>query len=147
MVDFLVSLVIAGRYFFRSRADTALELLALRQQLAVLKRKRPRPALNCVDRAFWIVLRRLWPQWKDALVIVKPETVVGWHRAAFRFCGFRSKWGSDSGVKRGAIPLEAGQDSAGKRGTYRAINGTVPHLAESRPGSSGTAPRISGIGP
>ena len=85
MIDFLVSLVMAGRCLFRSRADTALELLALRQQLAVLKRKRPRPALNHLDRALWILLRRLWPRWKDALLIVKPETVVGWHRAAFRF--------------------------------------------------------------
>ncbi len=67
MIDFLVALVVAGRCLFRSRADSALEVLALRQQLAVLERKRPRPALNCVDRAFWILLRRLWPQWKDTL--------------------------------------------------------------------------------
>ena len=59
MIDFLLALLAAGRSLFRTRADTALEVLALRQQLAVLKRKRPRPALNCVDRAFWIVLRRL----------------------------------------------------------------------------------------
>ena len=70
--------------FFRSRSDTALEVLALRQQVAVLKRKRPRPKLNSLDRLFWTTLRRFWSRWTDVLVIVKPETVVGWHRAGFR---------------------------------------------------------------
>ena len=72
------------RVFFRSRVDTSLEVLALRQQVAVLKRKRPRPSLNRFDRIFWTTLRNLWPRWSDVLVIVKPETVVGWHRAGFR---------------------------------------------------------------
>jgi len=72
------------RAFFRSRVDTSLEVLALRQQVAVLKRKRPRPSLNRFDRIFWTTLRNLWPRWSDVLVIVKPETVVGWHRAGFR---------------------------------------------------------------
>jgi len=74
----------AIRVFFRSRADTSLEVLALRQQVAVLKRKRPRPSLNRLDRFFWTTLRYIWPRWSDVLVIVKPETVVGWHRAGFR---------------------------------------------------------------
>jgi putative transposase len=47
--------------FFRSRSDTALEVLAVRQQLAVLKRQRPRPVLNSLDRFFWTTLRSLWP--------------------------------------------------------------------------------------
>jgi putative transposase len=84
MFDLLLALVAAGRFFFRSRAYTALEILALRQQVAVLKRKHPRPAVNRMDRVLWIWLRRVWPRWKDALVIVKPETVIGWHRAGFR---------------------------------------------------------------
>ncbi len=50
----------------------------------MLKRKRPRPPLNSFDRLFWTTLHRLWPRWSDILVIVKPETVVGWHRAGFR---------------------------------------------------------------
>jgi hypothetical protein len=49
-------LLAAIRVFFRSRSDTALEVLALRQQLAVLKRKRPRPPLNSLDRLFWTML-------------------------------------------------------------------------------------------
>ena len=50
MLDLLLALLAAGRVFFRSRADTALEVLALRQQVAVLKRKHPRPAVNRFDR-------------------------------------------------------------------------------------------------
>jgi putative transposase len=66
------------------RVQTFLEVLALWQQLAVLKRKRPRPALNGLDRLFWTSLRQIWPRWSDVLLIVQPETVVGWHQAGFR---------------------------------------------------------------
>ena len=59
-------------------------ILALRQQVAVLKRQRPRPSLNCGDRFFGTTLRRVWSRWAEVLVIVQPETVVGWHRAGFR---------------------------------------------------------------
>jgi hypothetical protein len=51
----------AFRVFFRSRGDAALEIVALRQQVAVLKRRRPRPTLNSLDRRFWTTLRRVWP--------------------------------------------------------------------------------------
>jgi transposase InsO family protein len=80
--------------FVRARHDLGLEILALRQQVAVLKRKRPRPRLNSFDRLFWIALSRLWSRWGEALILVKPETVVGWHRAGFRlFWRFRSRGG------------------------------------------------------
>ena len=82
--EILLSLLAAIRVFFRSRSDTALEVLALRQQVAVLKRKRPRPKLNARDRLFWTTLRQCWSRWPDVLVLVKPDTVVGWHRAGFR---------------------------------------------------------------
>ncbi len=85
MLEFTLSLLAAVRVFFRCRSDIALEVLALRQQLAVFKRKRPRPNLNSSDRLFWTMLRHCWSRWTDVLVIVKPETVVGWHRAGFRF--------------------------------------------------------------
>lgn len=84
VLQFILSTLAATRVFFRSRSDTALEVLALRQQVAVLKRKRPRPTLNSLDRFFWMTLRRFWSRWTDVLVIVKPETVIGWHRAGFR---------------------------------------------------------------
>ncbi len=84
MLLLITAFLAAIRVFFRSRVDTSLEVLALRQQVAVLKRKRPRPSLSRLDRFVWTTLRRIWPRWSDVLVIVKPETVVGWHRAGFR---------------------------------------------------------------
>lgn len=56
----------------------------LRQQLAVLKRKHPRPKLGPLDKLFSVVVRGFWSQWKDALVLVLPETVVRWHRTGFK---------------------------------------------------------------
>ena len=82
MLAIILSFFVAIRVFFRSRSDTALEVLALRQQVAVLKRKRPRPKLNAWDRLFWTTLRLSWSLWPDVLVLVKPDTVVDWHRAA-----------------------------------------------------------------
>src|SRR5262249_10603216 len=70
--------------FFRSRHDLGLELVALRQQLGVLKRKNARPRLGQWDRLFWVALRRFWSRWAEALIVVKPKTVVSWHRAGFR---------------------------------------------------------------
>jgi hypothetical protein len=85
MFQLFIAVLGAFRVFFRSRSDTALENLALRQQLAVLKRQRLRPPLSSGDRFFWTTLRRFWSRWTDVLLIVQPETVVGWHRAGFRF--------------------------------------------------------------
>jgi putative transposase len=82
--EFILSMLAVIRVFCQSRSDTALEILALRQQVAVLKRRRPRPALNSLDRLFWTTIRRFWSRWSDVLVIVKPETVIHWHRAGFR---------------------------------------------------------------
>ena len=82
MIPFFISFLICLGAFFRSRCS--LEILALRQQLGVLKRKHPRRRLLVHDRIFWVLLRRLWPAWSDVLVIVRPETVVAWHRAGFR---------------------------------------------------------------
>jgi len=62
----------------------ALENLALRHQLGVLKRSVKRPRLVKKDRILWVLLCRFWHGWKDSLVIVKPDTVVRWHRKGFR---------------------------------------------------------------
>jgi hypothetical protein len=92
MIFFFISFLACLNAFFRSRYNLSLEILALRQQLGVLKRKQPRPRLRFHDRIFWILLRRLWPAWSNVLVIVKPETVVAWHRAGFRlFWRLRSR--------------------------------------------------------
>jgi len=84
VAEFISSILAAVRVFFISRSDTALKVLALRRQLAVRKRKRPRPPVRPIDRLFWTTLRRCWARWMDVLVIVQPATVVGWHRAGFR---------------------------------------------------------------
>jgi putative transposase len=70
--------------FFRSRRDLLLENLALRQQPAVLRARHPQPRFSASDRLFWVILRRLWLGWKQALILVQPETVVRWHRAGFK---------------------------------------------------------------
>jgi putative transposase len=72
------------RGFLISRSALAAENLALRQQLAVLRRSVRRPRLRRYDRVFWAWLSRLWVGWKGTLVIVSPATVVGWHRQGFR---------------------------------------------------------------
>src|SRR5438128_129500 len=69
---------------FRSRAALQLEILALRHQLGVLHRSVKRPKLTTADRLLWACLCRIWPNWRSALVIVKPDTVIAWHRKAFR---------------------------------------------------------------
>jgi putative transposase len=62
----------------------ALENLALRQRLAVYKRTTPRPKLRPADRLFWAGLARVWTGWRQALVIVSPDTVLRWQRRRFR---------------------------------------------------------------
>jgi len=85
---------------FRSREEQAIVELALRQQLAVYAQKRPRRKLSPLDRAFWVALSRLWPRWKNHLVVVRPETVVRWHRQ-----GFRRYWRSISTPGPGRPPI------------------------------------------
>lgn len=67
-----------------SRRNLLLENLALRQQLMVLKSRHSQPRFTASDKLFWVILRRLWPDWKQALILVQPETVVRWHRAGFK---------------------------------------------------------------
>src|SRR6267378_2143540 len=85
MLIFLTTLLASWASIFRSRASLGLENLALRHQIGVLHRSAgKRPKLTAGDRLLWICLSRLWRDWRSALAIVKPETVVAWHRAAFR---------------------------------------------------------------
>jgi hypothetical protein len=69
---------------FRARRSLLIENLASRQQLAAIKRRHPRSQLGRLDKLFWVVIRQLWSQWKKALIVVTPETVVRWHQAGFR---------------------------------------------------------------
>jgi putative transposase len=82
--DLLRALLFSSLAFFRTRRQLAVEILALRHQLGVLKRSTKRPRLTNADRGLWVLLSRRWPGWRDALIVVKPATVMKWHRAGFR---------------------------------------------------------------
>ena len=98
----LVEAVIGALFAaFRPRASLIAENLALRHQLAALMREGARHRLRPIDRAFWVVLLRTWSRWADVLAIVKPATVVTWHRRGFaRFWAKKSR-------RRGRPPLSA----------------------------------------
>jgi len=68
----------------RTQRELALENLALRQQLTLWKARQPRPRLTALDRISWVVLSRFWKNWQNSLRVVRPATVVGWHRQGFR---------------------------------------------------------------
>lgn len=72
------------RDLLRPRHDLMLENLALRQQINVLRRGNTRPAFRLRDRLFWVVLMRIWAGWRRPLALVKPETVIAWHRKGWR---------------------------------------------------------------
>jgi hypothetical protein len=85
MLEVLFSLLSSFRVYFQSSADLQLEFLALRHQITVLQRKTPKPRLKSADRHLWVWLSRFWSRWRSALVIVKPDTVIDWHRRGFRW--------------------------------------------------------------
>src|SRR5229473_2885972 len=85
MITILSALVSLLSFRVRSRASLELEVVALRHQVAVLRRQRSdRLRLFCADRILWVWLYRIWPQALHAMVLVKPATVVHWHRSGFR---------------------------------------------------------------
>jgi hypothetical protein len=77
-------LAAAASAAFKSRATLHLENLALRHQLSVLRRSVKPPKLTSADRLLWACLCEVWIDWRSSLVIVKPETVIGWHRKGFQ---------------------------------------------------------------
>ena len=89
---------------FKSRAALQLENLALRHQLGVLRRSVKRPKLTPADRLWWAWLCEIWNDWRSSLVIVKPETVIAWHRKSFRlFWTWKIRFGQPG---RSAVPQE-----------------------------------------
>src|SRR6266481_2451593 len=111
----------------RARRSLLLENLALRQQLAVLKRLRPRPRLDLLDKLFWVAVRRFWSRWQQFLIAVMPETVVRWHRG-----GFRLYWKLTSRVRR---PI-------GRRQTSKEVRQLIFRMVVENP--TWGAPRIHG---
>src|SRR3982751_2217973 len=103
--------------FFKTSAELRLENLALRQQLGVLRRSAPkRLRLTPADRVFWVGMKRVWSRWQDALMIVKPETVLAWHRKGFRlFWTWKIRHGKPG---RPAVPKEI-QDLIRKSVNFR----------------------------
>src|ERR1700693_3961498 len=112
---------------FCSHHGLLLENLALRQQLVVLKRHHPRPRVNFFDRLFWLFVRRCWSGWKQALLVVTPETVVRWH-----YAGFRWYWRVISKVSR----------PTGRRQTSKEVRDLIFQMVAENP--SWGAPRIHG---
>ena len=104
MMSVLLSVLLTLRTWAHSRAALQLEVLALRDQLQVLQRSRPRRLrLATIDRWLWVVLSRVWTEWRAALVIVKPETVIAWHRRGFRLWW---TWKSRHRTGRPALPAD-----------------------------------------
>ena len=112
---------------FRSRRRLLLENLVLRQQLATLKRRHRRARLDLVDKLFWVAVRRFWSGWKQALIVVTPETVVRWHRA-----GFRLYWRLISRVRK----------ATGRRPTPKEVRELIFRMVAENP--TWGAPRIHG---
>src|SRR5713226_2071768 len=95
MSSLISALLAALSSAFRTRAGLQFEILALRHQLGVLQRSsRKRPKLTPADRILWAWLSQVWVDWPAALIIVKPETVIAWHRKGFRlFWTWRGRLG------------------------------------------------------
>jgi putative transposase len=101
MMSVLISVLAALRGLIQSRAALHLAILALRHQLQVVQRSRARRLrLARADRWLWAWLSRAWGDWRTAVVIVKPETVVAWHRQ-----GFRLFWTWKSRRRHGRPPV------------------------------------------
>ena len=99
-----MAVLAAARDRLRTRAALQIEVLALRHQLSVLQRSVKRPQLTPADRFLWAWLAALWRDWRSALVLVKPETVIAWHRKGFRLLWTWKVRRGPSG--RPAVPLE-----------------------------------------
>jgi putative transposase len=127
MIPILVSLLAVLRDSLRKRVALQAEVLALRHQLLVLQRKneKKRLRLSVADRFLWVWLSRIWADWRSALRVVKPETVIAWHRK-----GFRLYWSWKSRRRQGRPPV-----SVDLRGLIRQMSAANPRWG---------APRIHG---
>src|SRR5882762_2212311 len=125
----LLALVVALRslaLICAGHRAVALENLALRQQLAMFKRTVRRPQLRHRDRLFWMLLANAWEDWRTALIVVHPDTVVRWHRQ-----WLRRQW-----TRRSA------RGRSGRPGTPATIRTLVMKIAAANP--LWGAPRIHG---
>ncbi|MDQ3685527.1 MAG: helix-turn-helix domain-containing protein, partial [Acidobacteriota bacterium] len=126
MISLFLAFISTSLVVFKDRRDLTLEILALRQQLIVYKRLQPRLPLQPQDRLFWVWLSKIWGRWRHGLIIVKPETVINWHRK-----GFRLFWTKISQRKRVGRPAVSPQ-----------VRASIKQMAEANP--LWGAPRIHG---
>ncbi len=103
LLRFLALTIRCAPALLRSHSEQAIVELALRQQLATYSQKRSKPKITPLDRVFWVALFRFWPRWRHSLVIVKPDTVIRWHRSGFKLYW---RWISKPGPGRPPISLE-----------------------------------------
>ena len=127
LLSLVVAIVHLLRSTFKSRSDLVLENLVLRQQVLTLKKRNFRPRLAWTDRMFWVCLSRIWSHWRRFLIIVKPETVIRWHREAFR-----RHWRSISNVDK----------TPGRPRTHQEIRDLIRRMVRENP--TWGAPRIHG---
>ena len=127
MLSFLGLLFASIANCLRSRHHLVLENLALRQQLAALTARHHKPRLAVRDKLFWVVLRRMWPGWRQALLFVQPDTVVRWYRAGFRMYW---KW------------ISRRRPQPGRKPTPRALRDLIFSMVAQN--STWGAPRIHG---
>jgi len=92
------------RDLLRPNRDLLLENMALRQQIIVLRRTHPKPPFSTWERVFWVVLSKVWSGWRRPLTLVKPETVITWHRMGWRLFWRRKCRNKEVGRPR--IPYE-----------------------------------------
>src|SRR6266705_2675996 len=126
MVTLLLRLLRLLPLLCGAHRHVALENLALRHQIAVYKRTVTRPKVRRSDRLFWVALSRVWVGWRQALVIVSPNTVLRWQRRRFR-----EYW-----ARLSARPI------AGRQRVSRQIRALVVRMAQANPFWG--APRIHG---
>ena len=104
MLDFLRLFVHVMAALFRSQAQLEAEITMLRHQLNVLQRQASsRPRLTAADRLLFVWLRRLFPSLRNTITIVRPDTVLRWHRSGFRLYW---RWKSRSHGGRLRTPIE-----------------------------------------
>jgi transposase InsO family protein len=125
MMDALILLFSFLKSGLKNQTELALENLALRQQLTILKRNRPHVRLKKGDRLFWACLSHFWQNWRESLILVKPETVVRWHRR-----GFAIYW------------TRLSKHHAGRQGTSKEFRDLVRKMADANP--TWGSPRIHG---
>ncbi len=124
MIELLRNLVVVIWSKTKKSSNLAAENLALRHQLAVMKRTNKRPEIRMTDRLFWVMLSRIWIPWRKSLVIVRPDTVVRWHRKSFKlFWKLKSKGPGRPKTDRGIRYLVRNMGQANPSGVHPGFMG------------------------